>query len=89
MALAAIEAGVQCLRLNPGNLRKADEIKLVAREASDRGVPDPHRGQRRFARILDLYKKYGGATPEALVESAQHRAGVSSRRWGSTTSRSP
>src|SRR5664279_4270614 len=39
MALAALEAGVQCLRLNPGNLRKADEIKLVAAEAKDRGVP--------------------------------------------------
>src|SRR5579871_2006290 len=39
MALAALEAGVDCLRLNPGNLRKADEIKLVARECRDRGVP--------------------------------------------------
>src|SRR6202034_9081 len=39
MALAALEAGVQCLRLNPGNLRKAEEIKLVARECKDRGVP--------------------------------------------------
>src|SRR6202051_3019286 len=35
MALAALDAGVQCLRLNPGNLRKADEIKLVARECKD------------------------------------------------------
>ena len=33
MALAALEAGVQGLRLNPGNLRKPEEIKLVAREA--------------------------------------------------------
>ena len=39
MALAALDAGVHCLRLNPGNLRKADEIKLVARECKDRGVP--------------------------------------------------
>jgi (E)-4-hydroxy-3-methylbut-2-enyl-diphosphate synthase len=31
MALAALEAGVDCLRLNPGNLRKPEEIKLVAR----------------------------------------------------------
>src|ERR1700761_625502 len=35
MALAAIEAGVDCLRLNPGNLRKAEEIKQVARECKD------------------------------------------------------
>ena len=39
MALAALEAGVACLRLNPGNLRKPEEIKLVASEAKDRGVP--------------------------------------------------
>ena len=39
MALAALEAGVQGLRLNPGNLRKESEIKQVAAEAKDRGVP--------------------------------------------------
>src|ERR1700741_2533818 len=39
MALAALEAGVHCLRLNPGNLRKTEEIKLVARECKERGVP--------------------------------------------------
>src|SRR6195256_6062562 len=39
LALAALEAGVHCLRLNPGNIRKADQIKLVAQEAKDRGVP--------------------------------------------------
>src|SRR6201996_9550550 len=39
MALAALEAGVQGLRLNPGNLRKEVEIKEVASEARDRGVP--------------------------------------------------
>src|SRR6476469_8605687 len=32
MALAALDAGVQCLRLNPGNIRKPDQIKLVAQE---------------------------------------------------------
>ena len=39
MALAALEAGVHGLRLNPGNLRKEAEIKTVASEAKDRGVP--------------------------------------------------
>src|SRR5918995_1770401 len=39
LALAAIEAGVQGLRLNPGNIRKADHIKAVAAEARDRGLP--------------------------------------------------
>ena len=39
MAYAALEAGVQGLRLNPGNLRKPEEIKMIAAEAKDRGVP--------------------------------------------------
>ena len=39
MALAALEAGVHCLRLNPGNIRKPEHIKAVAAEAKDRGVP--------------------------------------------------
>jgi (E)-4-hydroxy-3-methylbut-2-enyl-diphosphate synthase len=71
MALAALEAGVQCLRLNPGNLRKAEEVKLVARECRDRGVP-VRIGVNAGSLDPSLYKKYGGATPEALVESAQH-----------------
>ena len=39
MALAALEAGVHGLRLNPGNIRKPEHIKAVASEARDRGVP--------------------------------------------------
>jgi (E)-4-hydroxy-3-methylbut-2-enyl-diphosphate synthase len=70
MALAALEAGVQCLRLNPGNLRKPAEIKLVAGECKDRGVPI-RIGVNAGSLHPDLYKKHGGATPEAMVESAQ------------------
>src|ERR1017187_6978011 len=71
MALAALEAGVQGLRLNPGNLRKEAEIKQVAAEARDRGVPI-RIGVNAGSLHPDLYKKYGGATPEALVESARN-----------------
>jgi len=70
MALAALEAGVQGLRLNPGNLRKEAEIKQVAQEAKDRGVPI-RIGVNAGSLHPDLYKRYGGATPEALVESAR------------------
>ncbi|MGH9296228.1 MAG: flavodoxin-dependent (E)-4-hydroxy-3-methylbut-2-enyl-diphosphate synthase, partial [Acidimicrobiales bacterium] len=70
MALAALEAGVHGLRLNPGNLRKPEEIKLVAREAKDRGVPI-RVGVNAGSLHPDLYKRFGGATPEALVESAR------------------
>ena len=41
LALAAMEAGVQALRLNPGNIRKPEQIKTVAREAKDRGLSGP------------------------------------------------
>jgi (E)-4-hydroxy-3-methylbut-2-enyl-diphosphate synthase len=70
MALAALEAGVQGLRLNPGNLRKPEEIKLVASEAKDRGIPI-RIGVNAGSLHPDLYKRFGGATPEALVESAR------------------
>ena len=75
MALAALEAGVHCLRLNPGNLRKPEEIKLVARECKDRGVP-VRIGVNAGSLDPRLYEKHGGATPEALVESAQIELGL-------------
>ena len=71
MALAALEAGVHCLRLNPGNIRRPEHIKLVAQEARDRGVPI-RIGVNGGSLHPDLYAKHGGkVTPEAMVESAQ------------------
>ena len=70
MALAALEAGVHGLRLNPGNLRKPEQIKEVAAEAKDRGVPI-RIGVNAGSLHPDLYERFGGATPEALVESAR------------------
>ena len=71
MALAALEAGVHCLRLNPGNIRKPEHIKLIAAEAKDRGVPI-RIGVNGGSLDERLYQRYGGkVTPEAMVESAQ------------------
>ncbi len=70
LALAAMEAGVQGLRLNPGNIRKEDHIKTVAREAKDRGLPI-RVGVNAGSLDKTLMEKYGSAVPEALVESAQ------------------
>ncbi|MFW2332603.1 flavodoxin-dependent (E)-4-hydroxy-3-methylbut-2-enyl-diphosphate synthase [Ilumatobacter sp.] len=70
MALAAMEAGVQGLRLNPGNIRKPDHIKAVAAEARDRNIPI-RIGVNAGSLDPSLYEKYGGATPEAMVESAE------------------
>ncbi len=39
LALKALESGVDCLRLNPGNIRDREKVELVAREAKARGVP--------------------------------------------------
>ncbi|HTJ74150.1 MAG TPA: flavodoxin-dependent (E)-4-hydroxy-3-methylbut-2-enyl-diphosphate synthase [Acidimicrobiales bacterium] len=70
LALAALDAGVACLRLNPGNIRNPEHIKLVAREAKDRGVPI-RIGVNAGSLDKDIADTYGGATPEALVASAQ------------------
>ncbi len=70
MALAAMEAGVHGLRLNPGNIRKPEHIKAVASEARDRGIPI-RIGVNAGSLDPSLYEKYGSATPEAMVESAQ------------------
>ena len=70
MALAALEAGVQGLRLNPGNIRNPEHIKTVARECKDRGVPI-RIGVNAGSLDQRLYDKYGGATAEAMLESAQ------------------
>ena len=70
LALAALEAGVACLRLNPGNIRKPEHVKTVAGEAAARGVPI-RIGVNAGSLDPELYAKHGGATPEAMVESAQ------------------
>ena len=69
LALAAMEAGVQGLRLNPGNIRKASQIKIVAQEAKDRGLPI-RIGVNAGSLDPDIAEQYG-ITPEALVASAQ------------------
>src|SRR5690242_28922 len=71
MALAALDAGVHCLRLNPGNIRRPEHIKAVAQEAKDRGIPI-RIGVNGGSLDPELYDKYGGrVTAEAMVESAQ------------------
>ncbi|MEY3656053.1 MAG: flavodoxin-dependent (E)-4-hydroxy-3-methylbut-2-enyl-diphosphate synthase [Actinomycetota bacterium] len=69
MALAAMEAGVHGLRLNPGNIRKPEHIKAVATEARDRNLPI-RIGVNGGSLDPALYEKHGGLTAEAMVESA-------------------
>jgi (E)-4-hydroxy-3-methylbut-2-enyl-diphosphate synthase len=70
MALAALEAGVACLRLNPGNIRRPEHIKAVASECRDRGVPI-RIGVNGGSLDPELYDRDGGVTAAAMVESAE------------------
>ncbi len=74
VALAALEAGVAGLRLNPGNIRKEDQIKTVARAASDAGVPI-RVGVNAGSLDKELLAEYGAPVAEALVRSAEKEIG--------------
>jgi (E)-4-hydroxy-3-methylbut-2-enyl-diphosphate synthase len=74
-AIAALEAGVQGLRINPGNIKYHDKVRLIAREAKARGVPI-RIGVNAGSLEQRLLLKHGGPTPEALVESALEEAAI-------------
>ncbi len=74
-AMAALEAGIQGLRINPGNIRYQDKVRLIAREAGARGVPI-RIGVNAGSLEKELLARYGSPTPEALVESALDEARI-------------
>ena len=74
IALATLEEGVDCLRINPGNIGKLEKIREVVHAAKDRGVP-LRVGVNAGSLEKDLQKKYNEPTPEALVESAMRHVG--------------
>src|SRR5215204_97483 len=65
LALKAIEAGIHGLRLNPGNIRKAEDVREVVRKAKERGIP---------MRIGVNYGSVAPMTPEFVDEMAQKQA---------------
>ena len=69
MALAAMDAGVHGLRLNPGNIRKPEHIRAVASEARDRNI-SIRIGVNGGSLDPELYERHGGLTASAMVESA-------------------
>jgi len=69
LALMALKAGVHGLRLNPGNIRNPEHVRIVVREAMDRGVPI-RVGVNAGSLDRRLEDEYGKATPAALVQSA-------------------
>ena len=69
LALMALDAGVDKLRLNPGNIGAHERVREVTRAAQSQGVPI-RIGVNGGSLEKDLLAKYGTATPEAMVESA-------------------
>ncbi|HHW67394.1 flavodoxin-dependent (E)-4-hydroxy-3-methylbut-2-enyl-diphosphate synthase [Defluviitalea raffinosedens] len=71
LALTCIQNGIDKLRINPGNIGGKEKVKEVVKAAKERGVPI-RIGVNAGSLEKSLLKKYGGVTPEALVESAQN-----------------
>lgn len=69
IALRVAELGVDCLRINPGNIGREDRVRAVVSAARDNGIPI-RIGVNGGSLEKDLQKKYGEPTPDALVESA-------------------
>jgi (E)-4-hydroxy-3-methylbut-2-enyl-diphosphate synthase len=70
-AIAALEAGCQGIRINPGNIKKHDKVALIGREAAARGVPI-RVGANAGSLEKEMMAKHGGPTPDALVEQAMN-----------------
>ncbi len=69
IALRVAELGVDCLRINPGNIGKEERVRAVVSAARDNNIPI-RIGVNAGSLEKDLQRKYGEPTPEALVESA-------------------
>jgi (E)-4-hydroxy-3-methylbut-2-enyl-diphosphate synthase len=69
IALRVLELGVDCLRINPGNIGKDDRVRTLVDAARDKNVPI-RIGVNAGSLEKELQKKYGEPTAEALVESA-------------------
>ncbi len=69
IALKVADYGVDCLRINPGNIGKEDRVKAVIEKARDNNIPI-RIGVNAGSLEKNIQQKYGEPTPEALVESA-------------------
>lgn len=75
IALKVAEYGVDCLRINPGNIGRDDKVREVIDCARDKGIPI-RIGVNAGSLGKDLQRKYGEPTPEALVESAMRHVDI-------------
>ncbi len=75
LALAAIEAGMDGLRLNPGNIGGRDKVTAVVQAAGERGVPI-RIGVNAGSLDRRILERYGGVTAEAMVASALEHVAI-------------
>lgn len=75
LALKAVEYGISKLRINPGNIGSKDKVELLAKACQDKGIPI-RIGVNSGSLEKDILEKHGGATPEALVESALRHVAI-------------
>ena len=75
LALRAIEAGADKIRINPGNIGSEERIRMVIDAAKERGIPI-RVGVNSGSLEKELVHKYGGVTAEGLVESALGKVGL-------------
>lgn len=78
IALKVAEYGVDCLRINPGNIGKEERIRSVVDCARDKNIPI-RIGVNGGSLEKDIQMKYGEPTPEALVESAMRHVDILDR----------
>lgn len=78
IALKVAEYGVDCLRINPGNIGSEERVKAVVDAAKARNIPI-RIGVNAGSLEKDLQEKYGEPTPEALVESAYRHIDILER----------
>ncbi len=69
LAIAAVENGADKIRINPGNIGSEDRIRAVVDKCREKNIPI-RVGVNSGSLEKPLLEKYGGVTPEALVESA-------------------
>ncbi len=75
IAVACAEAGADALRINPGNVGGQRKVREVLAAARARGIP-VRIGVNAGSLEKELLRRYGGPSPEALVESALRQAGI-------------
>ena len=83
LALEAVAAGIDKIRINPGNIGDDSRVKAVADACRQKNIPI-RIGVNSGSLEKHILAKYGSPTPEALVESALYHVSLLEKRAGSS-----